>query len=94
MNIHEQHVAELCEAQEAFNRGIAKVHEFYAADVQRSRDKLFAALNGESPRPAVDVAQIEQAIEAPYDEPPTAGPLPFAPIDHDEFSSVHPQAVA
>ena len=70
MNIHEQHVAELCEAQEAFNQGLAKVHEIYAADVQRSRDRLFAALNGESPRPEVDMRQIEQAIE---------------PIDPDKF---------
>ena len=78
MNIHEQHVAELCEAQEAFNEAFAKINEVYAADVQRSRDKLFAALNGESPRPAVDMAQIEQAIEAPYGKSELVDSLPAA----------------
>ena len=51
MNILDQHIAELHAAQERFNSGIEQVHEIYASDVQRSRDKLLAALNGETPTP-------------------------------------------
>ena len=52
MNILEQHIDELHKAMEEFNADIAKVHEVYAEAVQRSRDKLLAALNGE-PLPTV-----------------------------------------
>jgi hypothetical protein len=71
MNIHEQHVAELFEAQEAFNEAFAKINEVYAASVQRSRSKLFAALNGESPRPAVNMKSLADEIsnsEKPDDD--------------------------
>ena len=51
MNIHEQHVAELYAAQDEFNKDLAVVHDVYAQAVQRSRDKLLAALNGK-PEPA------------------------------------------
>ncbi len=63
MNIHERHVAELVEAQERFNANIAKTHEAYADDVQRSRDKLFAALNGEPHEsPRVDMSALEKQL--------------------------------
>ena len=44
MNIYETHIAELYRAQEDFNIGAAKVHEVYADAVQRSRERLLAAL--------------------------------------------------
>ena len=44
MNIYETHIAELHRAQEDFNVGIARVHEVYADAVQRSRERLLAAL--------------------------------------------------
>lgn len=66
MNILEQHIAELHKAQEAFNAGIASVHSVYAADVQRSRDKLMAALNGETmtirDMPRVDMSALEDEL--------------------------------
>ena len=70
MNILEQHIDELHAAQEAFNVGVAKVHEVYAEAVQRSRDKLLAALNGEMfvdlpkarPMSPVDMSALEAEI--------------------------------
>ena len=44
MNIYETHIAELHRAQEDFNAGVARVHEVYADAVQRSRERLLAAL--------------------------------------------------
>ena len=81
MNIYETHIAELHRAQEDFNAGVARVHEVYADAVQRSRERLLAALTAPvaSGEREVEIdltrlaADMEGGEEAPASDPAGGG---------------------
>ena len=77
MNIYETHIAELRRAQEDFNVGVARVHEAYADAVQRSRERLLAALtapvaSGEL-KVEIDLTKLESDITNDGDEGSSPG---------------------